>query len=459
MKHIRFSAGVSRYVLGSLTLALVLSYHGPAPAANAPQGGSWINDGMKQRVIDTVLAAFEAHYVYPEVAVQMSAHVRERVASGSYADIADLEALCEQLSDDLREIANDRHIRVEHLTPGDLVPAIGEVAPAQFVVRRARENFGWRKVECLPGNIGYLELRRFDDVAYGGTTAVAGMNFLAHCEAVIIDLRENHGGGAGMGSLIASYFFATPHLLGSLYFTAADSLAQSWSQGYVPGKRLDHADLYILTSRYTASGAEAFSYSLKHLGRAVIVGEKTRGAAHWRESYNFPEIGVRARIPIARPINPVTGSNWEGTGVMPDIAVPAADALVTAGREALKGIIARCTDEERLGELRWQMTALEGRLSPPSLSGTHMREIQGLYEGGRYEIRVENGRLLWAGSDGEAFGLVPLARDIFGFDDGDDGSRIRIVRKKTGEVSGFRLLSMQGEGAIHPRTGDATVHE
>jgi C-terminal processing protease CtpA/Prc len=78
------------------------------------------------------------------------------------------------------------------------------------------------------------------------------------------------------------------------------------------------------------SGAEAFSYGLKHQGRATIVGESTRGAAHWSEDFDFPGIGVRACIPIARPVNPVTGTSWEGTGVLPHIPVPSDEALKAA---------------------------------------------------------------------------------------------------------------------------------
>jgi hypothetical protein len=454
VRHPHFPRAAQPHFLGGLIPALVLSWLLPAALAVAAQNEPPMDDDTQRLVIDAVLEAFETHYVYPELAQRMSAHVRDRVARGAYSDIASLEALCEQLSGDLRDVTDDRHIWVEILSPDDLSPAIGEKAPAELIARRARANFGWRKVECLPGNIGYLKLDRFDDAAYAGETAVAGLNYLANCEAVIVDLRENHGGYGSMGHLIASYFFAEPRLLGSLYFTETDSLEQAWTQAHVPGKRLDQADLYILTSRHTASGAEAFSYNLKHLGRAVIVGEKTRGAAHWTEDYDFPEIGVRASIPIARPINPVTGTSWERTGVMPDIAVPAADAPLTAGREALNGIIARCSDEGRLRELRWQMTALEARLNRPTLSGAQMREICGLYEDGRYEFRVEDAKLIWTSSDGTDYGLVPLARDIFGFDDGDDDYRLRILRDGTGGVSGFRLLSMQGEHSIHPRTGD-----
>ncbi len=453
MRRFPLSIVTQGCVPGFLALVIALLSPGLQPAVAASPDRPPLDAEAKHLVIDTVLRAFETHYLDPELAQRMSAHVRERVAAGTYSGIDELSELCHRLSDDLHGIVEDRHLWVGVLSPDDLSPAIGEEDPAELIERRARKNFGWRGVEWLPGNIGYVRIDRFDDAAYAGHTAVAALNFMAGCEAVIVDLRNNHGGKETMVRLVASHFFSEPRLLGSFYFTEADSLEQSWTQVHVPGRRLDHADLYILTSQQTASAAEAFSYALKHQERARVVGEKTRGAAHWAEDFDFPEIGVRVGIPIARPINPVTGTNWEGTGVIPDIAVPADDALRTAAREALKAIIARCSDEERRREMHWQEALLEARLNPITVSQAQMEEVCGQYDGGQYEFHVEGGKLVWTSGDGTAYGLVPMVPDTFGFDDGDENYRLQFLRDDGGGVSGFRLLTLRGDHPVHVRTG------
>jgi hypothetical protein len=435
-------------------LAILLTVVRPAPARPRAEQEKELDGERARRVIETVLEAYETHYVYPDLALRMSAHVRERWRQGAYADVATLAELTRLLRQDLREVSSDRHIWVDVKSPADLTPAIGEKAPTALIAERARENFGFRRLEHLAGNVGYLKLDRFDDAVYAGDTATAAMNVLGHCDAVIIDLRENHGGHDTMVRLLASYFFAEPRLLGSLYFTRADSLEQAWTQAHVPGPRLDRADLYILTSRVTASGAEAFSYGLKHLGRALIVGEQTRGAAHWSEDYDFPDLQVRATVPIARPINPVTGTSWEGTGVEPDIAVPAARAPAAAHREALERLIARCSDERCLRTLRWAVAGIEAAWGAVGLTEETMQECAGLYGDGRFSIQLKGDHLSWTNSNGTEYVLVPLARDLFGFEDGDD-YRLQVIRDERGAVTGYRLL--ERDGAAHPirtRSGD-----
>ncbi|HEY6414403.1 MAG TPA: S41 family peptidase [Edaphobacter sp.] len=159
------------------------------------------------------------------------------------------------------------------------------------------------------------------------------MNFLAHTDAVIFDLRENGGGDPKMVSLIATYLFDQPEHLNDLYERKTDTTTQYWTQPFVPGTKLGDKPVYVLTSNRTFSGAEEFTYDLKNLKRATIVGETTGGGAH-------PVRGVRVDdhfvvgVPFARAVNPVSKTNWEGTGVEPDVSVKAADALTTAQKLA-----------------------------------------------------------------------------------------------------------------------------
>ena len=436
-------------------ILLIISYlplYGQTSQKQEPS----LDNSVKAEVIDSVLSAFKVHYVYPDEAKKLNKMIKDKFKKGAYDEIGDLDQLTRQLSNDLREISGDLHIMISVMSPDDFSPAIGDTITDEEKAKRARENFYFKKLDWLPGNIGYLRLDRFDDPVFAGQTAVAAMNFLENCDAIIIDLRYNGGGEEKMVKLLVSYFFKEPTLINSLYFTETDSLEQSWTYAYVPGKKLIDADLYILTGKNTASGAEAFTYGLKNLGRATVVGETTAGAAHWAEYYDFPNLSVRAKIPIARPINPITKTSWEKVGVKPDIETPAGDALKIAHVEAVKKVIGKNPDENIKRDLKWYLTAVEAQLNPLILSENDLREYTGIYAGGRYAILLKEGQPYWRYPDGTDYVLLPIIRDLFGFDDTDD-IRLRIKRSDSAEVSGFQIIYKDGsEGSVRPRTGEWT---
>jgi len=411
-----------------------------------------IDKATRAEVIDSVLNAFMIHYVYPDTAREFNKVIRNNFKNGEYDDIEDLRGLVNRLTEDLMGVSGDQHIRVSVMSPDDFNPAVGDTVTWDKIERRARENFNFRKVEWLPGNVGYIRFDLFDDPAYAGPTAVAAMNFLENCDAIIIDLRNNHGGEEKMVKLLASYFFKEPTLINSLYFTENDSLRQSWTYAYVPGKKMIDTDLYILTSNNTASGAEAFTYGLQNLGRAVVVGETTAGAAHWAEYYDLPGLRVRVKIPIARPINPVTNTSWEKTGVKPDIEIPAGDALKVTYIETLGKMQEKEPDEKLKGDLEWHLIKAKAQLDPVILSQDDILKYTGTY--GRYAILVKQGQLYWRYADGTDYILIPMTSDLFGFDDTED-IRLKIERKSDGEIDGFRLLYRDGsEGKLRPRSGE-----
>ena len=412
-----------------------------------------MDDSAKSAVIDSVLSAFKLHYLYPDQAKKFDKQIKNKYKKGAYDEIGDLNQLTRQLSNDLREISHDLHIRISVMSPADFSPAIGDTITDEEIAKRARENFYFKKVECLPGNIGYLRLDRFDDPVYAGPTAVAAMNFLENCDAIIIDLRYNGGGEEKMVRLLSSYFFKEPIQINSLYFTETDSLEQSWTYAYVPGKKMIDADLYILTSPNTASGAEAFTYGLKNSGRARIIGESTAGAAHWVEYYDFPSLQVRTKIPIARPINPVTKTSWEKVGVKPDIEAPASKALKITHIEALKRLIGKNPDEDIKRDLNWHLTNAEAQLNPVFLTENEMGKYTGTY--GRFAILIKEGQLYWRFPNGTDFKMIPITPDLFEAEDIGD-ARIKIVRNKDGDVDGCYPVFKNGrEGSLLSRTGEA----
>jgi hypothetical protein len=294
-----------------------------------------ISSETRARVVDGSIAMLNEFYVFPETAKKMEDALRTHEHQGDYDSITDGERFANKLTDDLQAVSHDKHLRV-NFSPATLPeapPGPNPEAAAENRKQLERINCGFQKVEILGGNVGYLKFNMFADAEICGPTVTAAMNFLANSDALIIDLRENGGGQPDMVTLISSYLFAEPTHLNDLWERKGDKTRQFWTLPYVPGKRLAGKPVYILTAKRTFSGAEEFTYNLKNLKRATIIGETTGGGAHPVSGHRVDDhfmIGV----PFARAINPISKTNWEGTGVEPDVKVPAADALSTAEKLA-----------------------------------------------------------------------------------------------------------------------------
>jgi tetratricopeptide (TPR) repeat protein len=191
------------------------------------------------------------------------------------------------------------------------------------------EHLGFHKLEWIDGNIGYLDLRRFYPISESKETLDAAMRFLAAANAIIIDLRENQGGAGESLPYFCSYFFEYPTQLTGHYSREDDFLTEFWTAREIAGERRSDVPLFLLTSDRTFSAAEAFAYDMKVRNRATLIGDSTKGGAHSVDLYQLND-QFEIYISTARAINPVTSSNWEGTGVIPDIVVPSHSALDTA---------------------------------------------------------------------------------------------------------------------------------
>ena len=317
----------------ALTILLVATIPSGAVVAGSPPA---LTAERAAEIIAISVEAFRAHYVRPEVVDDIARYVAGRRAAGEYDGVDSVEELTGRLRRDFRHVTNDRHVWIDAME--NLPIADSGASQAEIMEQKRADNFGFHESRMLPGGIACLRFDRFDDVAYAEPAAAEAMAALAAGDAIIMDLRENHGGHSSMVRFLCSHLFADRTQLNSLYFVEADSLIEAWTDPSLTATKLLRQRLYILTSERTASGAESFAYVLQQHGRATIVGERTRGAAHWKETYTFPEMGVFLEIPVARPINPVTGRGWEGVGVQPDVAVPAEDALATAQRLAREAL-------------------------------------------------------------------------------------------------------------------------
>ena len=286
-------------------------------------------------VVNTCLAAFEKHYIYPDVVAEMDDYVNQKIEKDQYSEISNLLELTKQLKKDFRHVSKDRHIWIDVM---ENILITDKAIPIEEIINEKRKNnFGFVEFKWLDGNIAYLRIDGFNDIEYAEETAMHAIGMLSNSDAIILDLRDNHGGHGNMVHFVSSYFYEDKTQLNSLYFREADSLVEAWTDPIVPGKKLLQQKVFILTSSNTASAAESFTYSMKHYNRATVVGEFTRGAAHWKETYKFPDLGIFLEIPVARPINPVTKKGWEGEGVKPDIEISEKEAFEKAYEIALEG--------------------------------------------------------------------------------------------------------------------------
>ena len=327
-----------------------------------------IDAATRAQVIDAVIKRLNDSYVFPETAKAMESAVRERVARKEYDQINSAKALAETLTAHLQAISKDKHLRVRYSYEPIPMRAERNEPTAEererFRLYGRRINYGFEKIERLQGNVGYLDLRGFFDAEGGAETVAAAMNFLANTDALIIDLRQNGGGSPEMVALISSYLFGNePVHLNSLYWREGNRTQEFWTKASVPGKRFQGKDVYVLTSSRTFSGAEEFSYNLKNLKRATIIGETTGGGAHPGGGFRIHEhFGMF--VPTGRAINPISKTNWEGTGVKPDIEVPAEQALKTAHILALQKVLEQNgLDEPRRRDLRHLVEDLQKELS------------------------------------------------------------------------------------------------
>jgi hypothetical protein len=313
------------------------------PGLTAADLNMKIDAVARSRVIDGAVAKLNEFYVFPETAKKMAEAVQSRLKSGAYDAVTGADDFANTLTDDLQAVSHDKHLRVgfspqvlPKMDPGaPPTPSPDEVARRKAQLQR--NNCAFEKVERLPSNIGYLKFNGFMDAEICGPTVAAAMNFLAHVDAIIIDLRENGGGDPKMVAYISSHLFAEPTHLNDLYNRKEDKTTEYWTLRDVPGARLADKPVFVLTAKRTFSGAEEFSYNLKNLKRATIIGETTGGGAHPVSGHRIDDhffIGV----PFARAINPISKTNWEGTGVEPDVKVPASEALDVAKKMAAEQI-------------------------------------------------------------------------------------------------------------------------
>jgi hypothetical protein len=471
--------------------ALGLAFAVPIARAEAP-APPVLDSHLRAEIVDSLAAQVMRHYVEADTARMVADGVRARLRSGAYDRFTRPVDFSEAVTTDLRRVNGDLHLSLRYdpeagtgggptivtrtssgppgagepiggrrivvegppgagSTPGEPtlvrrtavggpegaggVPDSAALARSPFA-RVAREtNYGLGRLEILPGNIGYLEITGFNDAPGMEPVLVSALKFLERTDAVIIDVRRNRGGSGNMSDLLLSHFLGDRPVETLRVKSREPGLSRlQQSLAEVPGPRRPDVPLYVLTSRGSGSASEAFSFVLKNLGRATLVGDRTAGAGHMVSQYALPA-GFVAGVSITRVSDPRTGLEWEGVGVQPDVKVAPERALAVAHAAALRVLAAKAADDRarsRYGMLAEFVEARDRGARPDPKRGAG---IAGAYEGDR-TVAFENGRLLYRRGGGMPEELVPLSGEryalggesVLTFDPGSTAASMMVAR-------------------------------
>jgi hypothetical protein len=425
-------------ILFILFILTAVSLPVSAQEREAEEKALTLDTKMKAEVVKRVGQLMVGHYIFKETAEKMEEKLNTQLDEGKYEKIDDVYEFSRILTDDLRSVSKDGHIRVTY-NPEEVQRIRARESKSEEerekerrenIERQRRQNFGFRRVEIREGNIGYLDLEGFSGLSQAGETIVAAMNFLANADAVIIDLRNNGGGSPLTIQIISSYFLEDYTHLNSFEWRGEDTIAQFWTLPYVPGKKMYDTDLYILTSSRTFSAAEEFTYNLKNLKRATIVGETTGGGAHPGGDRIVNDYFL-VWVPAGRAINPITKTNWEGEGIAPHVSVPRDQTLDKAHSLALEKLLEKTEDEGEKCRFDWALKGIKARIEPAQVEPETLKKYVGKYTRG--EVTFIDGQLfILAGP--QRFKLIPLSNTYF-IVDGQPDIHAEFVLDDKGEAN------------------------
>jgi len=408
-----------------------------------------VDSAEKKAVVEALCENLEREYIFPEVTEQYVRLLRDNLRSGKYDGIGQPQAFALAVTKDLMSIHRDGHLSVR-FNPGWVKNEKNrkELDEGAIELQKRRDrttNYGLKEIKILPGNIGYFKLNGFSYDTDSYEAAVGAMSFLGNADALIIDLRSNGGGSPEMVQFLCSYFLGNPRQhLNSFSYKEKEKLTQYWTYTYLPGKRLDKIDLYLLTSGDTFSAAEEFAYNLKNMKRAVVIGETTGGGAHDNKFVILTD-NFMMSLPFARAINPVTKTNWEEVGVEPDIKVSPDKALETAQAMASQKLAEKEKDPEFKAYYQWHHDAYNAALNPISIAVEALRSYVGTY--GPRTITLEGGTLFYQREGRAKMKLIPMADGYFGLD-GIEYFRLKFIKE------GDQVVAVEG----HDMAGVSDKH-
>lgn len=420
-------------------------------ASAAAQAQTSLTPAERSAAVDALAQVIEDEY-FDEVRAEALAHdLRADLDAGVFNSSEDAESLAEQLTQILRE--QDRHFAVRFAgdAPQAPRPEMTETGPQQdpWAALR-RQNFGFVDVSILPGNLGYIRLDQFAPIEPAAETASAALDFVANTDAVIFDLRENRGGAPSMVQFLISHFLAPnePVMINTFVSRDYEYPNQMWSLPSHPSGFRPDTPLYVLVSGRSGSAGEAFPYHLQAMERATIIGETTYGAGNPGETFAVPG-GFRIFVSTGSARNPITQSNWEGTGVTPDIPVPADTALERARIEAYQDLMAVTEDALLRENLQWAADQLQASMNPQMLDDATLDLYVGQY--GIRSFSAENGQLIYTRQGRPPEPLLALGDHRFAFTDTVD-FMLEFKQDGTDPAHAVEIQVADGRRMLMPRS-------
>jgi hypothetical protein len=408
--------------------------------------------GNSRDVVGHIATLIENNYFAPDRAAEIAKGLRHAASSGQFDRLKDPRDLAAALTSRLEPL--DRHFLVTW-TPQENSPAprpsTEDSGPFVSFDTLARRNaYGFHRVEMLPGAIGYLDITTFADFSFSNPneparkTADAALALVSRADAIIIDLRNNGGGSPNMvGYLVSAFVPPGAEIYNT--FHHRDSIESERPRQPYPTPLLN-VPLYVLVSGRTASAAESTAYTLQAAKRAIVMGEPSAGAAN--PGGEFPAgDGFFVFISTSTTLNPITGTNWENSGVKPDVPINAQKSLERAEMMALETVLARSPGAPEATETRWVLEALRAQETPAA--GPPLRDYAGSYATGA-RIAVENRHLVLGRGKRPPWPLVRIAGDVFAVMD-EPYRRVIFERNPAHQVTRFELVRAGGPASWFTR--------
>lgn len=398
-----------------------------------------------RETVRLVADRIESHYYDPVKAKAIAEALEKEAATGTFDRYSDPADLATALTTRLKPL--DGHFAVQWVASS--APAAGPPRPeADPEMNARRSGYGFRRVEILPGNIGYIDLRRFEPIDFSKPdgpvrqAADAALTMVSKASAIIIDLRDNGGGSPHMVGYLTSAFVGPDRDVYNVFHGRRGEQSERPEQAYA--KPMLDKPVYLLTSARTGSAAEALAYTLQAADRGIVVGEASAGAANPGGTVPTGN-GFTVFVSNGSPRNVITGGNWEGTGVQPDIIVPAAKALDHSRLIALETVMPTLPPEERQ-DTQWAMDSLLA--ARRTLAAGEIQSLAGTY--GIVTLSVQDGALFAKQGRRPAQRLLPLSQDLFYVAD-EPSRRIQFERGADGKVAALEQIWSDGSSVRRTR--------